>query len=81
MRKQISNKRETSLPRFYNLLQMKKLFQVLANSSGECVVGFLLFEKLQTLGSKFNKRNSTMDVSCIKRYEYQYQLLEDIGYY
>ena len=60
---------------------MKKLFQVLANSSGVCAVGFLLFEKLQTVGSKFNKRNSTMDVSCIKKYEYQYQLLKVVGYY
>ena len=45
---------------------MKKLFQVLANSSGACAVGFLLFEKLKTVGSKFNKRNSTMDVSVLK---------------
>ena len=60
---------------------MRKLFQVLANSSGACAVLFLLFEKLQTVGSKFNKRNSTMDVSCIKKYDYQYQLLEVIAYY
>ena len=45
---------------------MKKLFQVLANSSGACAVGFLLFEKLQTVGSKFHKINSTMDVPVLK---------------
>ena len=60
---------------------MENCFPVLANSSEVCVVGFLLFEKLQTVDSKCNKRNSTMDLSCIKKYEYQYQLLKVIGYY
>ena len=60
---------------------MKKFSQVLENSSGACVVGFLLFQNLQTVGSKFNKRNSTMDVSCIRKYGYQYLLLQVISYY